>query len=104
MVSNQKHVLLIALVLLFLPLFVSAQWIETTIVVGSNPRALVYNPINNKVYCANEYSNDVTVIDGATDAVIKTIAVGDGPRAFTWNYKQNLRSKFSEFKYLGDSG
>jgi len=57
--------------------------------VGDMPFALVYNPINNKVYCANRISDNVTVIDGATNAVITTIAVGNGPWAFAWNYAQN---------------
>jgi YVTN family beta-propeller protein len=61
----------------------------TTITVGDGPCALVYNPTNNKVYCANESSDNVAVIDGATNSVITTITVGDRPCAFTWNPVQN---------------
>ena len=61
----------------------------TMVAVGYGSCALVYNPINNKVYCANNISDYVTVIDGATNAVITTIAVGNEPCAFTWNYAQN---------------
>jgi YVTN family beta-propeller protein len=61
----------------------------TTITVGNNPDALVYNSINNKVYCANAGSNNVTVIDGVTNSVITTIPVGSWPRAFAWNPVQN---------------
>jgi len=44
---------------------VKAQWLETTIQLpsGSGPHALCYNPQNNKVYCANLDSDDVSVID-----------------------------------------
>ena len=93
MVGKQKHVFLVALLLLLLPLFASAQWLETTIAVGDGPIALVYNPINNKVYCANDNSSNVTVIDGATNAVITTIGVvGDRPwslRALVYNPTNN---------------
>ena len=89
MVNNKKHVFLTVLFLSLLPLLLSAQWLETTIGVGGGPCALVYNPTNNKVYCANYDSANVTVIDGATDTVITTIGVGDEPCAFAWNYAQN---------------
>ena len=45
--------------------------------------------MNKKVYCANGESDNVTVIDGATDSVITTITVGGGPSAFAWNPIQN---------------
>ncbi|NOR16878.1 hypothetical protein GQ543_04105, partial [candidate division WOR-3 bacterium] len=67
----------------------NAQWLETTIAVGDGPRALVYNPTNNKVYCANWISDNVTVIDGATNAVITTIAVGSYPLALVYNPTDN---------------
>ena len=53
------------------------------------PCALCYNPQDNKVYCANSGSDDVTVIDGASDSVVKTIAVGMDPCALTCNPAQN---------------
>ena len=55
---------------------VNAQWLETTIQLSdsSDPQALCYNPTNNKVYCANDNSHNVTVIDGATNAVLATVA------------------------------
>ena len=67
----------------------NAQWLETTIAVGDQPWDLVYNPTHNKVYCANQYSDNVTVIDGATNAYITTIAVGDGPCALVYNPTNN---------------
>ncbi|MEO0114131.1 MAG: YncE family protein [candidate division WOR-3 bacterium] len=51
---------------------------------------LVWNATNNKVYCANQYaSNNVTVIDGASDSVITTIPVGGTPYALVWNATNN---------------
>jgi len=61
----------------------------TTIRVGYCPVALVYNPKNNKVYCADYDANNVTVIDGSSNNVIETIPVGSEPRAFAWNPLQN---------------
>jgi len=72
-----------------LPAFLFSQWLETTIQVGSGPCALVWNSTNNKVYCANEYSDDVTVIDGVTNQVITTIQVGAWPWALVWNSTNN---------------
>ena len=56
---------------------------------GSCPCALCYNPQDNKVYCANGGSDGVTVIGGASDSVVKTIAVGIEPCALTCNPAQN---------------
>ena len=56
---------------------------------GDYPRALCYNPTNNKVYCANRSSSNVTVIDGRTNGVITTIPVGRHPIDFCHNPAQN---------------
>jgi YVTN family beta-propeller protein len=61
----------------------------TTITVGSGPRVLVHNLTNNKVYCINGWSDNVTVIDGTTNNVITTITVGSDPWSFAWNPVQN---------------
>ncbi|MGB7055948.1 MAG: hypothetical protein WBE28_11580, partial [bacterium] len=89
MVCKQKYALIAAIILLCSPLLVSAQWFETTITVGEVPGPLVYNPTNNKVYCANEGSANVTVIDGATNGVITTIGVGNSPCALVYNPTNN---------------
>ena len=34
---------------------------------GLSPVAVAVNPVTNKIYVANSNSNDVTVIDGATN-------------------------------------
>ena len=56
---------------------------------GSDPYALCYNPTNNKVYCANDSSDNVTVIDGATDSVIATVTAGSDPCALCYNPTDN---------------
>jgi len=68
-----------------------AQWLESTIYLpdSSFPYALCYNPTNNKVYCANYYGDSVTVIDGATNGVITTVAVGGNPNALCYNPTDN---------------
>ncbi len=71
------------------------QYLETTIYPPDSfsgiiyPQAFAYNATDNKIYCANYYSDNVSVIDGAGDSVITTITVGDGPLSFAWNPLQN---------------
>ncbi|MDH4241294.1 MAG: hypothetical protein OEW48_17180, partial [Phycisphaerae bacterium] len=79
-----KYVLQWLIILFNIPLLVSAQWLETTIAVGNSPIALVYNTTNNRIYCANYGSDNVTVIDGATNSVITTITAGDHPLALAY--------------------
>jgi YVTN family beta-propeller protein len=57
--------------------------------VGDEPSALVWNSTNNKIYCANWVSDNVSVIDGATNQVIATVPVGDAPCALVWNSTNN---------------
>ena len=52
---------------------------------GCQPWALCYNSVKNKVYCANHWSNNVTVIDGSSNRVIATVAAGRRPRALCYN-------------------
>jgi YVTN family beta-propeller protein len=51
----------------------------TTIPVSLEPRSVGVNPITNKIYVGHSASSNrvVTVIDGNTDTVIKTISTGD---------------------------
>jgi YVTN family beta-propeller protein len=51
---------------------------------------LCYNGQDNKVYCANNTSDNVTVIDCATDSVLATVPVASYPWALCWN-SQNDR-------------
>jgi YVTN family beta-propeller protein len=51
--------------------------IVANITVGNDPTGIVVNPISNKIYVTNYNSNTLSVIDGDTNAVVKTINVGD---------------------------
>ena len=85
-VSNRKN---FGFLSVLIPILLSAQWLETTITVGTNPRALVWNSTNNKIYCTNANSGNVTVIDGQTNSVITTLAVGYSPFDLVWNSQNN---------------
>jgi YVTN family beta-propeller protein len=50
----------------------------------AQPGALAVNPITNKIYVTNELNNQVTVIDGATNAV-STVSTGMFPLAVAVN-------------------
>ncbi len=60
--------------------FASAQRVTTTVSVGTNPHAVAMNPVTNKIYIANYSSNNVTVIDGATNSTT-TVSAGTNPSA-----------------------
>lgn len=55
------------------------------------------NPTTNTIYAANEQSNNVSVIDAATDTVTATIAVGNSPTSIAVNEQTN-------FIYVANSG
>ena len=42
--------------------------------------AVAVNPVTNKIYVANGSSDNVTVIDGATNATTMVYSSGDTPR------------------------
>ena len=46
---------------------------------GYSPEALATNPATNRIYVANGGSDNVSVIDGAIDALVATVPVGDSP-------------------------
>ncbi|VFJ15392.1 YncE family protein [Candidatus Nitrosocosmicus franklandus] len=46
---------------------------------GSYPIGVAINPLTDKVYVANQYSNTVSVYDAKTDKLIKTIPAGTFP-------------------------
>jgi YVTN family beta-propeller protein len=50
-----------------------------TIPAGSNPDGIVYEPVTRTVWAFNGRSNNVTVIDTKTDAVLATIALPGKP-------------------------
>jgi YVTN family beta-propeller protein len=91
--NGRRFVLFTFLCSLLLALLFS-QWLETTIYLDSlsgmaYPQAFTYNATNNKIYVSGKYGNCVIVIDGATNRVIATIPVGDGPCALVWNSTNN---------------
>lgn len=55
------------------------QVIEATIDVGARPVGIGVNPSTHKVYVTNAGGHSVTVIDGQTLKVIKTLMVGSTP-------------------------
>ncbi|MDH5187217.1 MAG: hypothetical protein OEW70_09165, partial [candidate division WOR-3 bacterium] len=61
------------------------QWLETTIPVDTNPRAMIWNSTNNKVYCIHEGSCNITVIDAAANRVMTKIDIRDIPYALVYN-------------------
>ena len=67
--------------LLFLSCTVAAdaQTITATVNVGTGPFSAAVNPVTNKIYVVNRNSNNVTVIDGATNTVTATVTVGTTP-------------------------
>jgi YVTN family beta-propeller protein len=80
--------LLLTILCSLLPAPLYCQWLEATVPVGDYPHTLVYNSTDNKVYCANVQSNNVTVID-KYNSVIKTITVGDQAWALVYNSLNN---------------
>ena len=84
-----KNIVLFTMLVCLSTTFINAQWLETTVMVGITPHRLCWNSTDNKVYCANFGSGDVTVIDGVTNSVITTIAVGNLPNALCWNATNN---------------
>jgi len=75
-ISNAARAALGGLLLVILLLkSTPAQYLEATIPVGHLPADVLWNPTSNKVYVANTESYDVTIIDGATNAVIGTVPV-----------------------------
>jgi len=60
-----------------------------TIAVGSDPIALCHNPTNNTVWCANNYSRNVSVINAATNSVVATVLAGVRPNWLSHNPVNN---------------
>jgi len=61
----------------------------TRIPVGDRPLLLAVNPTTNRIYVANWLSDDLSVIDGATNTVGATVPVGVGPLGVSANPTTN---------------
>ncbi len=57
--------------------------------VGEFPQAVEFNPGNNKIYVINMDSDDVSVINSSTNAVVATVNVGISPTALEFNPSNN---------------
>ncbi len=97
MTPIRYSLLLLALATVALCDLAVAQRIETTIKLPSpaSARDLLYNPISNKIYTGNTPDagmpamRSVTIIDGATNSIITTLQMPEGPRDFCHNTKSN---------------
>lgn len=56
-----------------------------TIKAGRRPKALGFDPVNGKVYCAANYRDSVAVIDAAYDTVVAKIRIGSDAAALCHN-------------------
>ncbi len=52
---------------------------------GEYPTSLSFDPVNNKVYCPNDFSHLVTVIDATRDTAIAQVWTGSYPTAVCHN-------------------
>ena len=62
----------------------SADWVTATVTVGTQPECVAINPVTNRIYVADAASNDVTVVDCATNGTT-TVPTGATPRAVAVN-------------------
>ena len=63
------------------PQLAIAQTLTSSIAVGAGARAVAVNHVTNTIYVANEFSNSVTVIDGATLRTMLLVTGSNGPIA-----------------------
>jgi YVTN family beta-propeller protein len=68
--------------------FTTGTSVIKTVAAGTKPWDVAVNPNTNKIYVANYSSNNVTVIDGATNATT-TVPAGTQPKAVAVNADTN---------------
>jgi YVTN family beta-propeller protein len=61
----------------------------TDIRVGDTPQGVAINPRTNTVYISNTRSNSISVIDGTSDKVVKTIDIDYSPFGMAFNPNTN---------------
>jgi len=74
----------VALLLLMPASYSVAQSLLATVPTGVHPVAVAVNSVTNKIYVANQNSNNMTVIDGATNSTA-TVSTGTTPAALAIN-------------------
>ncbi len=76
--------------------------ISTVKITGTNPDAIVYDPVTKRVFTMNGRSNDATAIDAATGEVAGTIELGGRPEFavsdFAGHLYVNLEDKNEELQ------
>src|SRR3989442_13650111 len=65
-------------------LAVHAQTVTATVGAGNGPYSVAVNPVTNKIYVANFFSANVTVIDGPTNSTT-TVSTGINPHSIAVN-------------------
>jgi YVTN family beta-propeller protein len=83
-IKTMRYVCLFIALLAALLSSADADWVTTTVAVGTYPLALALNPVTNKIYVANYQSANVTVIDGATNGTA-TVPAGANPQTLAVN-------------------
>ncbi len=74
-----RCVFLVLFCAVWLPTLAVADVVTATVSAGSRPLAAAINPVTNKIYVPNYGSNNVTMIDGVTNA---TVIVQAGTKPF----------------------
>jgi hypothetical protein len=59
--------------------------VKTSVTVGEGPRALAWGEGAARLYSANSYTDDVTVLTGDGFRVVRTLPVGDDPFCFAYS-------------------
>ncbi len=90
--KNSLDCILRLFVLILIVFFITsplyADWVTDSVTAGDGPYAICVSPITNKIYVANTASDNVTVIDGATNTST-TVATGSYPYAICVNPNTN---------------
>jgi len=63
--------------------------VVATVAVGTRPWGVAVNSSTNRIYVANYNSNNVSVIDGASNTVVATVATGSNPEQMALNPSTN---------------
>jgi len=66
------------------------QNVTTNIGVGNSPAAIAVNPVTSTIYVVNSASNNVSVINGATNSLTATVNTGTNPVAIAVNPASNM--------------